>query len=193
MSWMGKGVGRRVDCTGVAGVWGEPEVEWAKSCVRMAMLIGYNMGMYDAEKLEKKDECISYGEKHGELCDAGYYALIDAAMCGKWRNVEALLSAGCDVDCVDEHGWGALMHVVNEYGASVEDSDHSYRACLSLLLDAGCDIDAENHWDDTAESLAWKLGKHDIAGMIAAERERRALSANLSSGNESPRGGSLRV
>jgi hypothetical protein len=80
--------------------------------------------------------------------------------------VKALLAAGVDPNNYDNNGNTPLMSFVSNDRAT--ESDESITRILTLILEAGSDINRRNRQGETALHIAVKLGRRAATGVLLA-------------------------
>lgn len=140
-------------------------------------------------KIEIVDYLIASGCDVEASCKSGNRAIMDAAFCGEAVCLGRLLAAGCKLDVADLEGTTPLMHAVY----AVADGSGQSLDCLALLLEAGCDVEAKDRYEETAGKKAMDRGLVSAWGMLEAERERRMLSAETRKSAPGPNKVGLRI
>ncbi len=100
--------------------------------------------------------------------------LLRAAQAGSVDTLRALLTAGANPMAINALGRNALMAVVSDFGSSSNPSDNERASKAELLLAMSTvRVLAVDHAGNTAEQLARRNNRHDIADAIAATVSRR--------------------
>jgi ankyrin repeat protein len=152
--------------------------------------------MYAAQgqKLDVLECLIGLGSDVNAACSKGTRAVMAVAYGGLLDCMSMLLAAGAKVDGGDDQGDTALMCAVRGARHRLNnDDDGQFKACIKLLLDAGCDVDALDARGRKAGDLVLELKDCWILEMIEAERERRELWSSIGESASNSRVDKLRI
>jgi hypothetical protein len=94
--------------------------------------------------------------------DDGRTPLMEAAFQGKAAAEAALIAAGADVNATNQDGWTPLIAAT-----FCQSPDGDYPGVVRALLAAGARIDVRTELGETPISLAAKVGRADLLGVLA--------------------------